>query len=327
MYTKNILTSRCKVMLLLAGMCASSIAFGQQGGPEDSIVKQFFPQKLIAESNIDFAKGGPTPFQAFAYADADLNGTGTANFIVAAYSNGFCGAVLVLQKQGTSAAQVAAPSFPLMCGIYPSVTMLDVDNDGRPEAIVSFSSARGAGADWVLKWNGTTLRSIGPTSVDANGNIATLLSEAQFIDLDGDGTLEIISAPQSGPVLNGKPVPGTLTVFGISNGMYQRSSVTFNTVATFLRGTGAPKDDVRKFSVANPSGQYVMTIVNGDGSGHNLVSSATVQLNDAVVAGPNLFNQQARTLRIPVTLTASNTLTVQLRSAPGSQLVIGIGPR
>src|SRR5262249_3077124 len=131
--------------------------------PEDNLVRQFFPQWLITEANADFAQGGPPPFQAFAYADADLDGTGARDFIVAAYSNGFSGAVVVLRKQATSAVQVAAPSFPLMGGIYPNVTMLDVDNDGRPEAIVSFSSARGSGADWILKWNGTTLQSIGPT--------------------------------------------------------------------------------------------------------------------------------------------------------------------
>ena len=67
-----------------------------------------------------------------------------------------------------------------MSGIVPTVPMLDVDRDGHPEAIVSFSSARRQGADWVLKWNGTTLQSIGPASVDANGNVATLLSEAEF---------------------------------------------------------------------------------------------------------------------------------------------------
>src|SRR5215510_12147285 len=133
MHMKNISPRRFRVALLLAGTWAA-VGFGQTGGPEDNLVRQFFPQWLITEANADFAQGGPPPFQAFAYADADLDGTGARDFIVAAYSNGFSGAVVVLRKQATSAVQVAAPSFPLMGGIYPNVTMLDVDNDGRPEA-------------------------------------------------------------------------------------------------------------------------------------------------------------------------------------------------
>jgi len=303
-------------------MCAS-VAFAQQVGPEDSVVNQFFPEWLITESNSDFARGGPEPFQAFAYADADLNGTGTADFIVAAYSNGFSGAVLVLERQGTSAVQVAAPSFPLMGGIYPNVTMLDVDNDGRPEAIVSFSSARGAGADWVLKWNGKTLQSIGPTTLVAGANLATSLSESLFIDLNGDRTLEIISAPRSGSRSDGQ----TLTVFNLDNGVYHDSNASFNIFATFLRDTMSPTPAVRNFSVANPNREFVMTIVNGDGRSHGAVSNAIVKLNGVIVAGPSVFNQQVQTIRIPVTVATSNTLSVQLGSAPGSLLAIGIGPQ
>jgi len=326
MHMKNIPLRRFRVALLLAGTWAA-VGFGQTGGPEDNLVRQFFPQWLITEANADFARGGPPPFQAFAFADADLDGTGALDFIVAAYSNGFSGAVVVLRKQGTSAVQVAAPSFPLMGGIYPNVTMLDVDNDGRPEAIVSFSSARGSGADWILKWNGTTLQSIGPTSVDRRGNIATLLSEAEFIDLTRDGVLDAISAPQSGPLSDGIPVAGILSVFSLANGVYRQSSITFNIFATFLRSTGEPVAAVRRFSVGNPSGQYVMTIVNGDRRGGHRVSSAEITLNRVVVARPQLFNQQVRRLRIPVTVSTSNVLSVALRSAPGSQLSIGIGPQ
>ena len=314
------------VVLLLAGIWAS-VGLGQQGGPEDDLVRGFFPQWLRNEANGDFAQGGPPPFQAFAYADADLGGTGTADFIVAAYSNGFSGAVVVLRKQGNAAVQVAAPSFPLMGGIYPNVTMLDVDNDGRPEAIVSLSSARGSGSDWILKWNGTTLQSIGPTSVDRHGNIATLLSEPEFIDLTRDGVLDAISAPQSGPLSDGIPVAGIVRVFSLSNGVYRESSITFNIFATFLRSTGEPRAAVRRFSVQNPSGQYVMTIVNGDRRGDHRVSSAKIILNGVVVARPDLFNQQVRRLRIPVTVSTSNMLSAELRSDPGSQLSIGIGPQ
>ena len=50
----------------------------------EQIVEQFFPQELIDESQADFQQGGPAPFRARAFELADLDGTGTANYIVAA---------------------------------------------------------------------------------------------------------------------------------------------------------------------------------------------------------------------------------------------------
>jgi len=171
------------------------------------------------------------------------------------------------------------------------------------------------------------LQSIGPILVEADGNIATLLSEAAFANLAGNGVLQIISAPQSGPLSGGQPIVGTLSVFVLSNGTYTQSSVTFNVFASFVRNTGKPTAVVRNFSVANPTAQYQMTIINGDNQGRNLVSSAEISLNGVVVAGPNVFNQQVKTLKIPVAAAMANTLSVTLKSAPGSQLSIGIGPQ
>jgi hypothetical protein len=312
----------CVVIILVLGSGAPA------QDTEDALVRQFFPQWLAAEANKELAQGGPTPFQAYAFQDADLNGTGIADFIIAAYSNGFSGAVVVLRKVGTSAVTVAAPSFPLMGGVYPSIRMLDVDHDRRPEAVVSFTSARGQSADWVLKWNGTTLQSIGPVSVEPDGNIATLLSEAEFVDLNGDDTLEIISAPQSGLSSNGQEAKEGLRVFSLANGTYTDSGITFNLFATFVRGVGPPNAAVRKFAVPDPAnGQYLMTIVNGNNNGDNLASSATIVLNGATIAGPNLFNQRRRTFQIPITVAAANTLTVTIAGAPASEITVGIGPR
>ncbi len=331
---------------------------GQQPS-EDAIVRQYFPQWLINESIEDFNKGGPRPFQAFAYADADLNGTGRSDFIVAAYSNGFSVAVVVLAKRGNSAIEVASPSFPLMGGIEPSVRPLDVDHDGRQEVVVSFSSARGLDADWVLKWDRTTLYAIGPVEVDADGNEDTVLSEAAFIDLDGDGTLDIVASPEFDPMKESSV--DTFRVFTLFNGRYVPSR-TLNFFETFARpaateGKREAKDDdsdseaqrtreadeqkglegdehserpentVRTFGVADATVPYMMTIINGDETGTHQIRSAEIELNGIVVAELNVFAQHERTVTIPVTVAASNTLRVELRGRRGSRLTIGIGPQ
>lgn len=160
---------------------------------DEQIVQQFFPQRLIDESGDDFAKGGPPPFQTFDFAAADLNGTGNADFIVAVYSNGFSGVIRVLQKQNDAFQLVDEPDIPSMGGDFPEVRLLDLNNDERPEVIASFASARGPTEDWVFKWDGTELSLFGPTEIDALGITHTLLSDASFIDLNGDGVVEIIN--------------------------------------------------------------------------------------------------------------------------------------
>src|SRR5206468_853039 len=100
------------------------------------------------ESRDDEARGGPPVFTASAFATADLNHTGQQNFIIAAYTNGFSGIVRLLQRGASGVVLIDQPNVPLIIGIYPTVELLDLDGDGIPEAIVSFSSAKGATANW-----------------------------------------------------------------------------------------------------------------------------------------------------------------------------------
>jgi len=303
---------------VFAGLLFAVAASAQTGG-DDTLVMQFYPSALTSESVADFGLGGPPPFTAYDYRYANLDGPGSQQYIVAAFSNGFSGRVAVLRKQGSSAMQVAAPDFPLMGGVRPTVALYDVEGDGKPEVLISFTAARGSSADWLLKWDGSTLRSIGPAVQDAQGNIATSLVEADFVDINGDGILEIINAPET--------TNGVFQVFKLSNGSYENAGVTIDAYYTFARGSGAPKNEVRTFSVANHTAPHLVTIVNGDITGLNRVSSAVIRLNGVSIAGPERFSQKVLNITIPVSVTGSNTLEVELRSEPGSQLSIAIGPR
>jgi len=94
---------------------------------------------------------------------------------------------------------------------------------------------------------------------------------------------------------------------------------------TYTRTTGAPNEYTTTFTaptwIVSP---YNLHIVNGDASGKNRVSSATIALNGVQIAGPSDFNQNVATIDRSVALQATNTLQVTLASKPGSYLTINV---
>src|SRR6266567_3960399 len=102
---------------------------------------------------------------------------------------------------------------------------------------------------------------------------------------------------------------GTFTGFGPKN---------------YTRGTGAPVTVTDTFTVFNPATQYTLKAFNGglQNSQTELVSSSVVTLNGVQVLGPSDFNQNVTEIDVPVTLQASNTISVQVRGQPGGVLTI-----
>jgi hypothetical protein len=64
-----------------------------------------------------------------------------------------------------------------------------------------------------------------------------------------------------------------------------------------------------------------MTVSNGDGRDRTAVSSAEIRLNGVLIAGPDRINQQTRTLRLPVTVLANNTLSVTVTGDSQSSIM------
>ncbi len=88
--------------------------------------------------------------------------------------------------------------------------------------------------------------------------------------------------------------------------------------STYAQQTGNPEVITATFSVLNVNTQYTMHI---DNSG---VASAVILVNGTEVFGPSDFNPGVATLDRPITLAASNTLSVELRSKPGTSLAITV---
>jgi hypothetical protein len=293
----------------------------------EQVVEQFFPQRLIKESEEDFQKGGPAPFRTSESVIADLNGDGST-FIVAAYSNGFAGVIRVLKKENSTFGLVDEPNLRKMGGDFPTIKLLDLDNDGRPEVIASFSSARGPTEDWVFKWDGTKLNLIGPTEVDAFGFIDSLLSDAGFFDVDGDGIIEILNPTGSGPVAPDETEnigKGDLEVYTFDGQKYKLSK-SLEFIASFVRQTGAPFVDKAYFEIKNPGAGFLLTVVNGATDGSNKVSSGTIKLNGVVVLSSNDLNQQVRKVVRQVTVLANNVLEVELAGKATGQILVTVEP-
>jgi hypothetical protein len=294
---------------------------------QESLANRFYPKWLADESAEDFKAGGPIPYRDFAFADADLDGTGRASYIVAAFSNGVFGAVSVLAKRGTSVVEVAAPRFPLMLGFMPEIRLRDLDHDGRPEVIVGFSSAQGNRAEWVLKWDGRTLSSIAD-ELDEHGDASTNIVNGWYVDLDGDGVLEIVNSDVDDDRSDPSYIP-TYDVYSLVKGKYTltRTLSFVHTFAPSKDGTQGPSTEIRTFAVPDPSIPCEMTILNGDEDGSHEVTSVTIFVNGKLTADTRSFRANRHVVNVRLkNLVARNEIRAVVRGPRQTSVSIFIGP-
>ena len=91
---------------------------------------------------------------------------------------------------------------------------------------------------------------------------------------------------------------------------------------TYTRTSGRPNSFQENFTATNLSSSFTLIVQNGDG-GENRSRSGRIILNGVEVVGPNDFSQPD-SIRKSVTLLENNTMTVELRSGPGSFITVSI---
>ena len=310
---------RCSVAVLLLGSFLSAL-FAQQD-PE-AIVESFFPQRLADESNEYFAPGGTAPWRGHDFVLGDLEGTGTDEFIVAAYTNGASVVVRVL-RLGESGATLAAETDDslLIGGTSVTVTLMDLDGDGRPEIIERGRSFRGLTADWAFKWTGAGLELFSPSLVGDDGYVDTVLTEALFKDLDGDGKLEIVNTGY--PVAAPPGVqPDTTDIYRLVDGRYERSE-RLSYFGNFYLRSDPPVVDYDQFPALEGM-PHLMKIRNGDLAGENRITDAEVSLNDTVVVAAERFTGAPREIVQAVSVLRTNNLRTELRAPMDGQILIRV---
>ena len=313
---------RCAI--LLAAVPGFRCALPAQAGDAGAVVEDFCPHRLL-DLSMAAAAGRKPPERSSAFVAADLNGTGRREFLVAAYSSGMSAAVRVLRQHGATAVLVDEPDLPCFGGRNPAVSLLDLDGDGRPEVVVKLGTIGCTSMDWIFKWKGSKLTPYGATVADDNGCPASVLHDASFVDLDGDGVLEIVNPPELNVPAIEAGRPGQYTVFKLKGGSYTLTDGTLDHFSPCFRGATEPSVCTQTFAAASP-GRYGMTIVNGNGGQWGAVSSVEVQLNGELVPAPGSIAREGAEARIPVNVQLNNSIKVTVAGARGSGVVIAIGP-
>lgn len=93
------------------------------------------------------------------------------------------------------------------------------------------------------------------------------------------------------------------------------------------RETGTPINIVKEFTIQDVNREYRLDIQNGEGK-RGRISSAVVKLNDSLIVGPSSFNKQVENVSTMVKLLKSNKLEIEVRSQPGTFImvkIVGIG--
>lgn len=300
-----------RVMFLCASLTVATVSFG---ATDQQVVDAQYPSFLLTKCVDRVPDAVITKFSSFAR--ADLDGTG-ANYLVAAYSNGYCGAVRAIKVAGGVVTGIVdAPSALLFQGGQTTITARDLDGDGRAEVIATFNERNGADY-WILKWRNGVLEPFQPTRKDRHGNISTILREPIIDDIDGDGIAEIAVLTPSGRY--------PYTVYYLRNGSW-----TTGTPAVFsahcTRTTGDPDDLVFQFGADRLDDAYDLMISNGRANGDGAVTSAVVTLNGVVLFRQDDFTHAARVLTAPVHLKTENLLLVSLDGKPSTELTVTVRP-
>lgn len=184
MFGKISMASACAVIFAL---CVARTARTQTG----DLLPQLRAQ--TPQSIIDLAKetgdgnGNPANIE-IVFDHADLDGTGKADFVVAAYLTVVDGTLRVFRENAGQLQVVADldPEIEVGGGNF-NLEIIDIDNDGKPEIVAKGS---GTNVDYTLdifKWTSSSLVEITPAGVDT--------TDAELFDVDHDGMMEIVTPP------------------------------------------------------------------------------------------------------------------------------------
>jgi hypothetical protein len=309
-------------VLAAAAIAGGTMAFfGAQRATAqaDDLVAQNYPADLDAEATVLAQSGGPAPSRSWDSVEVDLLGGGQVPSIVAVYSNGFSSRLRVIHRTGAIAQVIDGPVVRGMGGLHPSMSALDTDGDARPELLVSFDGAGGDNEEWMFRWTTSGLDSIGPTTVDAEGIVSSTLGAATFHDLDADGRLEAIA---SGPRLGDRSAPtAARAVYRLVSGRYEFwKNILFATQV--IRGTA--RLTTHDFDLELPPGVHSLVVLNGNEGGTNRLHSGVIKIDGAVVVPACAFGATVGEIRVPVTVGAASTLSVEARGSRGNELFLFI---
>lgn len=242
-------------------------------------------------------------------AHVDLDGTGTANYIVAVSDD----RVRVLKTGGGTATVVAEAAPDTMTGANPQLRLVDLDGDGRPEIVASYPTPRASESTWIFRWTGHELTNFGPTVTVGPRHIThSILGLVEFFDVDGDGVLDLVEFDRE--------AQGIRIWKRSSDGAYK---VTRNRVAyinRYQRHTAEPELFSAVFS-ATPGQVLEVTVIV-----EKAVTGGDVHINGQLIFGPSDFRKSTRLLKNTIKAKAVNEVQSTVDGKPGAAIVVMLAP-
>ena len=292
-----------------------TIAAKLHAGSLDSVVAANYPADLSAFA----AAHDDQEERQQAYVELSNGGV---NYVVAAYTNGEVGAVVLLEKSvdGYRVDQeMSRESGQMIAGKDPEITALDVDADGMPEVIARYTvGMRNSSEAWVFRVSAGHLQLISPTHKGVS-----ILGYGHFLDLTGSGALDIID---DAATKNGSKYTFSHPRYVLHGGLYGAADPV-DYYEVFYRDDRAPVTVTRTVAMSAASLQKgaKLVIVNGDAlSAPYRVASGKVMVNGVTVSPEQDFSQPRSTWVVPVTLLQKNTIGVWLDGKPGSRIAVVI---
>jgi hypothetical protein len=232
--------------------------------------------------------------------------------------------VLALRRQSNGqyiSTEIAPEDFDFSA-LRCSVEFVDVDEDGRNEVEVLMSGVSGGDADFLFRWDGSQLISIGPTWEE--DSIEPSLYNAWFCNLYNDGTLAAVSL--DGKVEAGD-VPIYTSIYRLKDGEYRfvtRSALTL--IYSSRKPAPGEVNPVSPSFTLEPesTGPYVLRVANGDCSGKHRASGAHISINGKELVGPSSLSSQVGELVVPISklVPGTNAITVLVDGEPGAQIQV-----
>jgi hypothetical protein len=295
------------VISLLALLGVGSVG-GASGDHCDGLLS-YYPAWLVEEAKR--LNPGAALTKTVDCMEADLEGSGSADYVVATFGNAHGNALVVFRLHRGELEKVAETDASVLRGRSAPPELRDLDGDGRPEIIVSAPSNRGA-ATWLFKWTCEMLVNIGPgeTRPDTLAR-TTELSEPYLVDFFGDRRVALLDERI-------RPEGSTAPMYVVKGNATEVAAKVLE-YNWFIRATGEPRSRSVKFVADSPGTSYNVRVVNGV-HGKNMADSAEIVLNGSPLVSRSQFSERVRLIDRPATLAAENEMVVTVYGRPGDEV-------
>jgi hypothetical protein len=267
------------------------------------VVDRFYPERLHPAD---------TEERHACFEVIETNQAKEPTLLIAAYTDRTTGAVRVLRRNAGGAFEVVAENSDtwVLSGTDCGIRVEDLDFDGRQEAIVYFRGGR-ASSGWILKWDGTKLQSLTPTRSNGDRESSLLLGPIVY-DLEHKGPLSVVAARVVEQLAPGQQARNPAFVYRLGPSGYQMEKGILGIMG--FRADVDPRGNQRVFNFVQDSvPPWTIRVINGDRSGKNRVTGASIIINEQEVITPQDVNERTEfTTKVLKALTNVNHLTATL---------------